>query len=314
MSSTKLITLPPLLDQYDDGGALLLRSLEGNPPPVMLKLAADMSALTPRAEQFALVAQTSNGMAYKYPIVDRGNTIVSAIYFEKTAALLPDEVRNATAGKLRDALSSYGLRIPDYLEDVQVKTASPYEVEERIRPEDVDEVIRSNFPADRRKVALRIKEAGLELTDFAKSYTGPGSGALLPLAIRQRRDLIDDNNLLGVLDDIEKTASIYSPDDLAELLYEVDIQTSLPMYYGKILDPFQAVYFPLNEKRASASVTVGNRDIPANNLAEKIAEGKALIGASFGDSFASELAASPLEVFSSLPDPHKAAIVELINV
>lgn len=307
------ISLPPLLDQYDDGGALLLQALEGTPPPVMLKVAADMSSLTPRPEQYALVARTHNGTAFKYPIVDRGNTIVSAVYFEKTAALLPVELRNEAAGKLRQALSLYGIEAPDYLQDQVVKTASVYEPAEKIRPEDVDDVILSNFPNDRRRVAFQIKEAGIPLTYLATTYTGPGSGNMLHLAIRQREGLITDGKLLGVLSDIEKTASVYAPEDLAELLYEVDMQAGIPRYYGKILDPFQAIYYPLGEKTASATITVGNRDIPVAALSEKIAEGKALISASFGDSFANELAASPADVFASLPDPHKNAIVELIN-
>lgn len=313
MPTQPVISLPPLLDQYDDGGALLLRALEGNPPPVMLKLAADMSALTPRPEQYALVASTHNGQAFKYPIVDRGNTIVSAIYFEKTAEQLPVSYRNAVAEKLRGALTAYGIEVPEYLQEHQVKTAAPYEPRESIHPDEVDSTLLSNYPNERRRVAQMIKEAGIPLTHLANTYLGEGTGALFSAAIRQRRDLITDNKLLEVLSDIEKTASAYPAEEVAEVLYEVDIQAGICGYYGKILDPFQAAFYPVNEKRASATVLVGDRDIPTATLVERITDGKALISASFGDSFADELAASPVEVFSSLPDPHKAAIVELIH-
>jgi len=321
----KLATeLPPIMDQYDDGGRLFLDVLGSAEIPEIVKTATDMSRAARYPADFALAANTSSGPVFKYPLLDPGNAVVSTVYFEKTAGYLPADVRAAAAARLVSALADYGLQPSQYLTDAmsaQVKTASVDDALRETFPRksvslitDVEEQLAQLSPRGKREAALLLKSASMRLPAAYAVYGETAFGSDFEMAIDARARLLPARQAEALLE-MKKVAGV-SPDELASALYEFDVDLHLTQYYGHIPDPYQAVFGTSLKKLAMASkqhVVVNDRNYSAQQIADFANTHADDLASSFGSELARELASSPVEVLGSLPDPHRHAIARMID-
>ena len=110
-----------VLDHYDDEGLLLKKAFAERGVPVVIKTAVDMSDPHDRyKDDYALVVEGPRGNEYKYPVVDAGNTLASALYFAEKGSSLPAELQKTAAANIKKALETFGFTAPEEL----TKTAS----------------------------------------------------------------------------------------------------------------------------------------------------------------------------------------------
>jgi hypothetical protein len=314
---------PPLLDQYDDGGELFLNELGTLPCPEMVKTAADMTNAVRHESDYALVADTAHGRIYKFPTVDSGNTLLSAMYFEKTAAALPEGMRIKTAQLLAEALTDIGMSPPSYLVKAMEKTAAAeddnglYALFERgtHSEEDLIYEFRGMAPPARREAGLMLKQAGVVLPEDLACYGASRLGSDVESCIRLRGQMVSE--FRPFVEDMAKAAHVATPEEIAEALYDIDLQFGLTRFYdSKLPDPFQSVYGRTLEKaamRKEATVTIGGRTYGAEAISLAVSLRGEEIDATFGNGVATQLTMSPVEVLGSLPEPHKLAIARIID-
>lgn len=320
-----LHVVPPILDQYDDQGALFLRELGPLPVPEFIKTAADTSLAQPYATDFALVANTPQGRVYKFPLHDKGNTFVSAVYFEKTASALPQQVRAVAAHAIAAALIDYKLDVPDYLVDAQLldKEAAPRlsleaEYEQRF-PEHAEEELIREFrglhPLARHEAAVLLKQGGVVLPAELEHYTGLAVNATsFERAVTARARLVLPEEAVH-LKELNKVASATDTHLLAETLYEIDKELGLTQYYDTTLpDPYTSVLGVAQlRKVASTQAVINGRTYDADDLKARIAGAAAQITDVFGSETADALLLDPVGVLGSLPVPHQQALTGILD-
>lgn len=103
-----------VFDFYDDiTGALLKEAFpSAEELPEIIKEAHILNAEERgvlRDEAFGLVMQNEGRIMRKFACVDAGNTLLSLVYFEKTASRLPEEAREAAARALYEKGVEFGL-------------------------------------------------------------------------------------------------------------------------------------------------------------------------------------------------------------
>jgi hypothetical protein len=103
-----------VFDFYDDPNGSLLK--QAFPTADVLPEAVKTAhILTPeerevlRDEAYALVAVNEGKVLRKFACVDAGNTLLSMLYFEKNASLLPEEARAAVAARLLQEAEAFKL-------------------------------------------------------------------------------------------------------------------------------------------------------------------------------------------------------------
>lgn len=315
---------PPVLDHQDDDGAFFVRTLGDSPCPDIVKTAADTSLAQPYAEDYALAVNTPSGPLFKYPIVDAGNAVVSAIYFEKTASALPDGLRQEAATRICEALQSVGLEPTAALVQLASaeKTASaPDQYEERYqemraRQSNVVDEFLSRAPSQRRELALMMKTAGKQLPDDVACYGEDAHGSDLPFACGLRVQLTSDAHR-GNFDDLLKVAYAHSPAEIIEVLAEFDLANGLTRFYDtKLPDPYRSVYGTTLEKAAMrkvASISINGRSYASDVVGRFASKHSIDIDATFGEGVSHQLADDPIAVLTSLPDPHRRAIATMID-
>ena len=110
-----------ILDQYDDSGAFLRDSLNthgGGKVPSAMQGGADMSKVgSGRDSDYALSFPTERGMLRRFPIVDRANTAMSALYFAEYGHQLPADAQKTAAVALQGRPQAYELPVPPAVED-----------------------------------------------------------------------------------------------------------------------------------------------------------------------------------------------------
>lgn len=115
-----------IIDFYDDVSGSGLKSVYPTPDglPEAIKTA---HILNPeerailRDEAYALVMQDEGKMIRKFACVDRGNTLLSLLYFTKNHDILPPEAVKVAAANLEKACDSFGIKTPTLLK-VAAKT------------------------------------------------------------------------------------------------------------------------------------------------------------------------------------------------
>lgn len=318
------IALPPVMHQYDDNGDFFKRELGGLPCPDIVKTAADMSVVPRDAADYAVVANTAKGKAYLYPIVDAGNTLVSAIYFEKTAGTLPPELQQEGARKICQALIEIGMEPTTALLDMLAinKTASLtpewdslFEKQKASDQELIDEVM-GLAPTGRRSAVQMLKQAGVQVPEQLECYVATSFGSDLEYAVSLRYHLLDDAHK-GDLHDLVKVAHLYPPEEIVETLQEFDLQYHLTRFYDtSLLDPYASVYGTSIQKLASkklASIVIDNRAFDAAQITAYAQNHLEELDSVFGEGVALQIAESPVEVLSSLPLPHRQALAHMIR-
>ncbi len=311
--------LTKVLDHYDDKGKMFAEAIGSQEPPEIVKTAADLTSVPRRYEKdFALVVNTDKGRVYRFPIVDAGNTAMSTLYFDKTAGLLPADLRKEVAAKLQDACAAFGLPTDDGL----AKTASS-EIEEQVdlsvemlfgNDKTVsNDVVLDTFnrcsPLGKRKVAkMMAKTAGIEsVPEDLRQYANDAKTIDFLASIEMRKRLTIDADALGSLDAIFfKRASV---DETIEALFEWDKANELVHMYGTSLpDPVVSVVGSMLEKTASVE------EFDSNALSSWLENGGVeRLTDAFGDDFSNQFKADPVTVLKSLPVTHKNAITRMID-
>ena len=318
----KLASLPPVLDHYDDGGRLFLAELAGNPVPELIKHAADMASVSFREIDFALGVKTEMGVVGKFPIADAGNALASAVYYEKTASSLPDEMRVAAATALVGALEEFGIPVPQYLRDDMgldlAKQASLVDVFAGMvgaKQASLEDMFATGSPLERREAALALANEGVALPVKLAHYAGTHLGSDFAYGIDCRlRHLPEEYH--APLRELQKVAHLNSTTELTEMLDDLDHDTGLILRYGiDVPDPFETVY---GQRVKQASVTkrayieVAGRTIPSEQIEAFLQSRPESVVEAFGEDVANQLAENPVEVLTSLPEPHRMAIARMI--
>jgi len=325
--------LPKVVDHYDDSGAFLRESIEGNEVPEVIKTAADLSKNASKNDSdYALVVDTLGGREHRYPVVDAGNTLASAMYLSKVASALPAELQKTAAEKINAALKVFGFTPTESLEkiaSIELGFSGPGMETDRsleslfgVSQGDPTEVVKDAFdtasPRGKRRLMMQVKEAGLlehlsdELTDYAREEVGSDFNTGLDL--RKIASLSAQATM--ELDAIKEKVASASPEDLVEDLTDFDIRHEVTHLYGKsILDPYATVFGTSVEKTAGVSdgleidgVSYSSEDV--NKFAENQSDTLTDV---FGEDFVGQFKEDPVNVLGSLPITHKKAIARMID-
>lgn len=321
-------------DQYDDDGLFLRKELGDRDVPAIIKVAANLSgASIKHAEDYAVTVDVGGQKEHRYPIVDAGNTVASAMYFTEFGHALPDDLRKEAAAKITEALSSFGFSVPETL----TKTAA-FEVGfsgegddmslEKLfgftgSDEDDMELLEGAFdgltPRGKRRLALQVKQAGAEMPSKLDDYAAASVGSDFGLGIDTRKMVVGLHpEALMELGEIEKEAAVGTDGEvIAEKLASFDERHKITHHYNKvILDPYASVFGSSVEKSANVARPV---DIDGNEYtSDAIASwangsGSDQLASAFGEDFRDQFQADPSTVLSSLPVTHKQAIARMID-
>lgn len=318
-----------IYDRYDDNDRYLnfVYASVGGGVPALVKVAAHApDMLNKNASDFAVVLETPFGRQYKYPIFDSGNAIASAIYLDKFGANLDPVTYKTAADKVSAALKSFGFVVPDSIE----KTASAEVLTQTMSTdanvqaifggahhqefEVIEEAAANVSPEGRRQLFMQVKEAGLAIPEKYEDYTGTKLGSDFGMAIEMRKSIVRDASQLNYM--LMKCASM-APEKLVTELAELDVQHKLAHLYDTFLpDPYLSVYgnsLAKAAKEKTASVTIDGIDVGAEEFGRSVAARKSEIEDAFGSDLNSQLQSDPVNVYNSLPAPHRQAIGKLIK-
>lgn len=323
-----------VIDHYDDEGLMLKRAFAEKGVPPVIKTAVDLSETAERYENdYALVVSSDGEKSYKYPVVDAGNTLASALYFSETGGNLPEDLRKTAAANITAALESFGFNPPEEL----TKTASmelgysgaaddmSLESLFGLKNDDEFEVIEDAFdslsPRGKRRLAWKVKESSAnvfeKLAQETKDYAADKVGSDFTMAIDLRKMLVIGTDAEEELSKIAELGKTASPDDVAEALHAFDVEQKITHHYNRVIpDSFASVFGNGVEKAASVTrpVEISGREYAREDVSTWFNEGgESKISDAFGDSFASEFKADPASVLDSLPVTHKQAIARMID-
>lgn len=323
-----------VIDHYDDEGLLLKKAFVEKGVPAVIKTAVDMSETTQQyRDDYALVIETGSGNQFKYPVVDAGNTLASALYFAETGSKLPAELQKTAAANIKAALEHFGFEAPDEL----TKTASMelgysdeadnfslgklFGLEGDDSVEFVEDAFKNLSPRGKRRMAFTVKEASADffskLSEDVQDYGGDGVGSDFAVAIDLRKTLLFDSVATRELDQIAGMAKTANAEDVAEALYEFDTRHSITHHYNRVIpDSYASVFGDSVEKTASVSrpIEISGKEYSRESINSWFSGGgNAKLTEAFGDSFTSEFSADPAGVLDSLPITHKQAIVRMID-
>lgn len=299
--------LPIVVDHTDDGGALLGPVANG-----LTKVATALQGVPVRANDYALVCSTPAGTRCKFPIVDEESTILSAAYLVKVAAELPGKARMEAARNLSAALSSYGIEVPEKLSVLTHAPVLEMPMTKRAEAALLYKQVLAAPPKIKRAFAQEALAKLGSVPEELEVYTGDQLGSDFRMHMRKRKER-SSGEYARLYAELEKTASAYPPDEVAEALYEADQASGLIVLYGSsITDAYASVFANRLSKTAFASVVIGDRQYRAEEIIDGARQyADDLSGIAPG--LAEELQARPLETLRALPDPHKAAISRIFD-
>ena len=323
-------TLATILDHYDDGGLLLRKVFSERGVPPIIKTAADMSSpVNPQDDDYAVVANTEFGTERRYPCVDAGNTLASAVYFTEHGDKLPDELRKEAAQKISDALTGFGLTPPEDL----TKTAAMelgysgaaddmsleklFGVEEDNTIEMISGAFDDCSPRGKRRMMLQVKEAGVQdIPEDMADYGRASVGSDLKMALDVRRLCVLDADATEELRGIFEKSAGADPEALAEEISNFDVNHKLTHLYGKVVpDPYASVFGMSIHKTASVvhPVEIDGKEYTREDISGFSEDSGDSVKEAFGDDFAEQFRADPVGVLGSLPVTHKQAIARMID-
>lgn len=323
-----------VIDHYDDEGLMLKKAFAEKGVPPVIKTAVDLSESANRYENdYALVVSTDSGKEFKYPVVDAGNTLASALYFSETGNNLPENMRKTAAANITKALESFGFTPPEEL----TKTAS-MELGYSDKAEDTSleklfglgqdpsvELVEDAFdglsPRGKRRLAWKVKESSADmfekLAQDTQDYASDSLGSDFKMSLDLRKILVigsDADEGLSKIAEMSKTAD---PESVAEALHAFDVQHKITHHYNSVIpDSYASVFGNGVEKAASVTrpVEVSGREYAREDISDWFsAGGESKISDAFGESFASEFKSDPASVLDSLPVTHKQAIARMID-
>lgn len=264
----------PAIDIYDDNGRYLREFLAQNPDKKLEKLvksAAFVNKETASEEMFAFPEER------KFPIVDKGNTCVSVLYFLRDPEQVGRQNIQKVAERLREACVDFNVLPPKKLVKLaETKPEEPFEYpESAFEPEKKFQRTLALFlqhkdhlePADRRQIAVQLrKEAralGKSLPEEIEELGGAAINPELPKYLEQRAVLVksgspDVAELFEDLINVIENEPLH-PDELVMIIGELDKSAGLADLYDSVVpDPYQIVFTagnpfdnPMLKKRAA---------------------------------------------------------------
>lgn len=323
-----------VIDHYDDEGLLLKKAFAEKGVPAVIKTAVDMSeARDTYSEDYALVIKGDRGNEYKYPVVDAGNTLASALYFSEKGSSLPQDLQKTAAANIKKALESFGFSAPEELS----KTASMelgyseaadnnslealFGLSGDSSVEIIEDAFSAQTPRGKRRLMFQVKEAGADLfkhlSEDLKDYASDSLGSDFPVSIDLRKTLVTDREGIRQLNDIVELSKTAAVEDLADALEKFDVEHKITHHYNSVIpDAYASVFGDSVEKTANVSQTleVSGKDYTPESINDWFSGGgQQKISDSFGESFADEFKSDPSGVLASLPVTHKEAIARMID-
>ena len=314
-----------VLDVYDDNGLYLRSVFPNNSEPSIIKMAANASFSHMSARDYAYTGEGLFGKVYKYPIMDAGNALISAVYFEKFAAasLAPDEY-NHTRNVLAAALHSFGFSAEALTSRTHIKEASMSKTANDLEllsifgmtPGEDIEIIEDAFagmtPRGKQRLAGRIKTAHPNAS-FTSDYEGTNIGPLFEANVIARMQLVDEPGrewLTGIM----KMASDGAPAEaVIDRLETFDITAGIDHLYGELIaNPVKSVLEGSSNVKV-ASLEMDGFSIPIDDLADMVKAKSERIISSFGEPTYIQLAGDPDTVLRSLPTPERRALLGIIS-
>ena len=198
---------------------------------------------------------------------------------------------------------------------VHVKTASRYFMEN----------YKFMAPEDRHEYCSNLVKRASDLNLFTDSliekygsagYAHPDS---IDACISARREAIQNEDHIGILDKLAHVREVVDPDVFAEALERFDKAAGLFHRYGDTLpDAYYSTFGKTAAELAEKtdpkdSIVIGNEYITRRKLAEFLQNNVGSIRERFGADFAKEIADSPNDIFDSLPRDQKLVIMRLAN-
>lgn len=162
-------------------------------------------------------------------------------------------------------------------------------------------------------VQARAEDLGVDVSmhDKLEKWAGTTWNRHVQAHLEQRKSLLPrDDRARSALDKLAASLDETTPEDAALALQTLDTATGLNRYYDRgLTDPFASTM----GKVASSgwSEDIDGHTITAADL-QKVA-GSAKLASYLGATFAGQFASHPVEIFSSLPDPEKMVIKQIIT-
>ena len=318
-------------DLTDDGGKYL-ESARAHLPSGYAALIDTKAALLKTASSremdgFAFVFRDEyGGMQHRYPVMDQGNALTSALYFGQYGDNIPSEDYGYVREKLARALQTYGLHKLATATAARVLTVNNEQSDDsvlsRLFGADSDAFARGELAsAIRNDMSLLEKRAAVmaapslaSLDTSLSELVGERIGQAAAVGIETRAAIAGGKGY-GSAEFMKLAAFVRankdaSPDAVIVELVELDEKYGLTNLYGSaIADPVRTVLSDPKCKIAEPCAYVNNKRVTEAALRgvakEKLAE-------AFGAQFAEAFVSRPFDVFVSLPDPHKLVISEML--
>jgi len=253
------------MDQYDDGFGLLKSAQYAAVEwPEFVKEAAcfDEAGLA-RLPNSAFAFVDAEKRAF--PIVDKGNTAISVMYFMRNGCA--ENMLQKTAARLVEACRHFGLEPNDSLEKIAEDGVPPEDVPTDVEstPENVtraalffEEKWATFEPPTRREICQELVKTAVDLgvetlPERVLSYASDSWNPEVVQQLEARRQFLRKNaatrQFVAVIDQFEKMAMLPNVDaeKFAEELYAFDKKAGLTRYYDTRLADSYAATFGLQE-------------------------------------------------------------------
>lgn len=307
--------LPLIVDRNDDHDQLLNKTFEEKGLPEIIKTAAVTSSAAGNDTDFGLVLRGPTGNQYKYPLMDAGNALASALYFGEYGAQLPAAFQKTASAQISQALTAFGYDPPGDL----VKIAADSLAEQRMSDElafadmfgfdedDQFEQLEGAFdglsPRGKIRMAMTVKEASVTV----------GHNFLPAIDIRKMHLKTEED--LEELNGIKAKVASVTAVELAAELYQFDLDKGLThLYHKHIPDAADSVFnSDLIKQAAPGPVEIDGREYTADTIGSFAGNRKDTIVDAFGEDFYEQFSGSPRDVLDSLPITHKQALARMMD-
>jgi hypothetical protein len=163
------------------------------------------------------------------------------------------------------------------------------------------------------KLASRASDLGLVPPEVVERYGSTKMAQDFHVGVFTRQRMFrEGTSEHSLLDEMQKTASVYKPEVMAAALEQFDRTHGLDrLWDSQIPDPYFTFFGP--EKLAEWSYSDGNDTITAERLKRCAEQDKVAISRLFDDDLAKEFSKNPQQIFDSLPRDSKRIIMRVAS-
>lgn len=339
-----------VIDVYDDGGQLFLKTFPGDRDTAMafLKTAARIDDIREdlSPDNFALVGAVEGEdgkltTIRKFALADPGNVKLSAHYFALTNQVLNPEARKVAAARIASAMDDFGMHVPDELREIagHTKTASPFvripdEPEEKVASfdhnHDTPHTIagdvswfmsggyKSLHPLDRRPAAKDLEKRASAFgvkTPGLEDFTADGYGDQVVASVRGRYSCLVNPDYAAPYEVLLSKQASVPPEVFAETLAELDAAYGLNAQWdGLVRDPVLSTFAKTAKAKKAKKVMLrvaGNEFVSEEAIKKLATDRYDLVKNHFSEDQASQFQKNPVAVFKSLPAPTQQIMARL---